>query len=589
MIGARFLPTRRFCRLLFASAVLLNVLGAGGCDRTGADSTPASGAQPAAHGSPAPVSQWLTDITELSGLDFVHESGATGQYFTPEITGPGGALFDYDQDGDLDVYLITGNWSLSGDSHSTKPVNRLFRQDTHGHYTDVTDLSGLGDDGYGMGAAIGDIDNDGDLDVFVTNVGPDHLYRNRGDGTFENITAAAGIRIDGWSASAGFFDYDRDGWLDLFITRYMDFNTTKRCFDAAGRPDYCAPSQFPPLHDVLLHNNGDGTFTDASDAAGISAVAARGLGLAFEDFDDDGWIDVYVANDGDPNHLWINQRDGTFREMAVALGAAFDIHGRPQAGMGLIAADLNDDLKADVFVTNFTAETNTLYVNRGAESGFDDASASSGLINGCINFTGFGTVAFDVELDGDLDIAIVNGATLMEPPMKGTALRAPWNRYAEPNLFYLNRGDGVFSLNPPQCASFCRRIEISRGLIDGDIDGDGDMDLLVTTVQGPARLYRNDAPRQGGWVCVQCIDPRLNRDAVGARLIAHIGPRQVRRMISSAGSFMSARPPVAHFGLGEFPQIDTVEVRWPDGFVEQFGPLPAGKRVKLVRGEGTQP
>jgi hypothetical protein len=471
-------------------------------------------------------------------------------------------------------------------------VNQLFRQREDGAFEDVTAASGLGDDGYGMGVAIGDIDNDGDFDVFVTNVGPDRLYRNNGDGTFANITQAVGITEDGWSSSAAFLDFNRDGWLDLYIVRYLDFNTTKRCFDAAGRPDYCAPNQFPPLADMLLRNNGNGTFTDVSTAAGISAYPQRGLGVACADFNDDGWVDIYVANDGDPNQLWINQHNGTFREMAVALGAAFDIHGRPQAGMGVLAVDLDENLTFDVFVTNFSGETNTLYANRGGDGGFDDHSASSGLLAGCIDYTGFGVEAFDIELDGDLDIAIVNGATLMETPHPGATQPPPWNRYAEPKLVYLNAGQGVFKRTHGPVATFCDQVEISRGLVGGDIDDDGDIDLLVSNVQGPAQLYRNDAPRSSGgghWLRVRCVDPRFNRDAIDAKFTVQLGSRRVIRTITATASIMSACQPVAHVGLGAADRVDVIEVRWPDGLVERFGPFPADQQVVLNRGTGTRP
>jgi hypothetical protein len=572
-------------------AVSAQILVALSCGRSDSHSASETQASPTSLVHSLPSAQWFTDVTDARRLDFVHESGAEGNYFTPEITGSGCALFDYDNDGDLDAYLVNGNWDLASAAHDVRPVNQLFRQDADGSFVDVTDASGLGDGGYGMGVAVGDIDNDGDLDVYVTNLGLDRLYRNNGDGTFLDITATARIGVDGWSASAGFFDYNRDVWLVLFVVRFLDFITVKRCFDACGRPDYCAPSQFPALADVLLRNNGDGTFSDVSADAGIRDDPRRGLGLACADFNDDGWIDLYVANDGDPNQLWINRRDGTFHERAVIAGAAFDIHGRPQAGMGVVAVDLDDNLTIDVFVTNFSGETNTLYANRGGDEGFDDHSASSGLIKGCIDHTGFGVEAFDIELDGDLDLAIVNGATLMETPHPRAGQSSPFNRYAEPNLVYLNSGKGDFKQSREQCSAFVDGLEISRGLVGGDIDNDGDIDLLVSNTQGRAQLFRYDAPEGEGlshWLGVRCIDPQLNRDAIGAKVIAHVGPRRMVRTISAVGSCMSACQPLAHFGLGEFDRVDAVEVRWPDGLAERFGPLPADQTIVLERETGNK-
>ncbi|MCH7572182.1 MAG: VCBS repeat-containing protein, partial [Planctomycetes bacterium] len=352
--------------------------------------------------SPAPAEnsrppQWFTEITTDVGLDFIHETGATGELHLPEIMGGGCAMFDFDHDGDLDIYLITANDTLPEAGIADHPVNRLYRQEADGRFTDVTAESGLGDGGYGMGVAIGDIDNDGHPDVYVTNYGPDRLYRNRGDGTFEDVTEAAGIDVDGWSCSAAFFDYDRDGFLDLYVTRYVDFDPRKRCSDAAGRPDYCSPKVFGPVADVLLHNNGDpGTpgFTDVSEQAGIASAAAAGLGVVCEDFNQDGWPDVYVANDLYANHLWINQGDGTFRDMAVIMGAAYNLHGQPEAGMGVVAADFHGHGQLVWFMTHLPTEINTLYRNLGGDVGFEDVTGSAGLGASSMEYTGFGTAAF---------------------------------------------------------------------------------------------------------------------------------------------------------------------------------------------------
>ena len=534
----------------------------------------------------SPQTPWLTEITADAGLDFVHESGATGGLLLPEIMGPGAALFDYDNDGDLDAYLVNGNDTpdpaLSGD----RLVNRLFRQEADGRFTDATIESGLGDPGYGMGIAVGDTDNDGHADVYVTNYGPDALYRARGDRTFENITAAAGIDVPGWSCSAAFFDYDRDGYLDLYITQYVAFDPQRRCFNRAGQPDYCGPKAFPPVHDVLLHNNADGTFTDVSDEAGIRSVAAAaGLGVVCNDFDDDGWCDIYVANDAYPNHLWLNQRDGTFRDAAVIMGAAYNLHGHAEAGMGVVVADLDSDALLDLFVTHLSAETNTLYRNLGS-AGFMDITGQTGLGASSIRYTGFGVAAFDIELDGDPDLVVVNGRVNRLDPLPEASVDPPWDLLAEPNLIYLNLGRGRFELTNRRVAAFCGPAEVTRGLATGDIDRDGDLDILISNVQGRARLYRNDAPREGHWLSVRAVDPRLQRCAIGAQVTLVCGEQRFVQTISRGSSYLSSREPRAHYGLGRVARIDRIDVRWPDGLQESFPGTDADSVVEVVRGRG---
>ncbi len=561
------------CGLLLALA-----LGSAlACGRPPAEETGRAAAGP-------PVTPWLVDVTDRYGLDFVHETGGVGDLHLPEIMGSGVALLDVEGDGDLDVYLINGALDLGRSPGAAGPRNRLFRQED-GRFVDATEESGLGDTGYGMGVAVGDVDNDGLVDVYVSNYGPDRIYRNLGGGRFRDETAAAGIDVDGWSASAIFLDFDRDGLLDLYVARYVAYDPRVPCYDTAGRHEYCGPSAFPGVSDVLLRNEGRFSFRDVSVEAGMTGVSDAGLGVVSEDFNDDGWPDIYVANDADPNHLWINLGDGTFRDEGLIMGASVNAQGVTEAGMGVVAADFDGDTLPDIFMTHLANESNTLYRNLGWGLGFEDVTVASGLAAGSAPFTGFGNVAFDAELDGDLDLALVNGRVL-RGPLLPSELAAPWDDYAEPNLLYRNVGGGRFEPALEEAAEFHRRTEISRGLAIGDLDGDGDEDLLLSNGQGRARIYRNDIPRRGEGIRVEAWEPRLGRLAEGAVVIAEVEDRRLRRIQCRGRSYLSSSEPTAVFGLGGAARADGFVVRWPDGLRERFAGADGGARVRLVRGEG---
>jgi len=536
-----------------------------GCSGSG----PASGAE----------RPWLTDITTEAGLGFRQTSGARGEYRMPEVMGGGVALFDAEGDGDLDLYCTNGNHSLPAESPDPSSSGAFYRQEAPARFREATREAGLVDGHYGMGVAVADVDNDGDEDLYLTHFGPNSFFRNRGDGHFEDDSEGAACAGTGWSSSAAFFDFDRDGFLDLYVARYVEYSE-KSCYDNAGRLDYCGPKSYPPRSDLLFRNT-NGSFRDVSHAAGIDALAAAGLGVVCADLDEDGWQDVYVANDAYANMLWVNRRDGTFRDEALQRGLALNLNGQPQAGMGLALADLDGDEHLDLFVTHLREETNALYLGRGAR-GFLDATGASELGPASMPFTGFGVAAIDLDLDADLDLLVANGAVFHRPVL-AEALGAPWRDYAEPNLLQLNQGHGRFADGATVGGAFTELVEVSRGLAAGDVDGDGDPDLLLGQIEGPARLLRNDAPREARhWIGVRCVDPRWNRDALGARVELVAGGQRQVQVLCSSWSYCSSSPAVAFFGLGDLAAVEGVEVLWPDGLRERF-PGPAVDRMHVLR------
>ena len=540
--------------------------------------------------APAPAAApppFFVDATEAWGVDVDLDRAAPGNYFMPDSMAGGVALFDADGDGDLDLYLVHGRWDVARRAPAADGVNRLLLQGDDGVFRVTPDAAGAADAGYGMGVAVGDADNDGDLDLYIANYGPDAFYRNRGDGTFENATADAGIGNDAWSASAGFFDTDGDGWLDVFVTNYLAHDPAREARDAAGRPDYASPSVSPGVPDVLYRNTGDGTFTDVTAAAGL-ATPGRGLGVIFDDLDGDGRIDIYVANDGDPNFAWISQADGTFVDRAALLGLAVNSYGRPEASMGIARGDVDGDGAEDLLLTHFVQETNTLYRRLGPGQ-FSDETLARGLAGPSLDRTGFGAAFFDLELDGDLDLFIANGRVFRRRSLAGARLSDHWNWYAEPNQLFVNRGGERFAEVAVGCGPACNDIEVSRGLVAGDLDRDGDVDLVVTNANGTVRLYRNETPRLGHWLAVRAIDPALRRDAIGARIEVRLDRRVLLRTVTAARSYLSSADLTTHFGLGEAERVDRILVRWPDGAIEHFDGGDVDRLRVIRRGEGRPP
>jgi hypothetical protein len=528
---------------------------------------------------------FLTEITDQVKIDFVHDPAIDGKYYMPESIGSGGAFLDYDNDGDLDIYLLNGAIHDQKNKHKAPIKNHLYRQETNGTFTDVTDISGLGDPGYGMGVAVGDINNDGYVDVYISNDGPDALYRNNGDGTFTDITVESGIDNPDWGVSVTFLDYNLDSFLDVSVVNYVDYDTAVACLDRVGQQDYCGPQGFPGYADRLFRNNGDGTFNDVSVESGIAAQPSAGLGIISADFNNDFYPDIYVSNDRKNNHLWINQKNGTFQDNALMYGAALNGLGMAEASMGITLGDVDNDNDADLFLTHFGGETNTFFRNEG-EIGFQDETTAASLSVISLPYTGFGTGFFDYDHDGDLDLAIVNGRVIRGPVLTKREPVEYWDHYAEPNLVFENDGRGKFSDVSSQALSFTSRVENSRALVFGDIDNDGDVDLMVTNEGGRARLYRNEKEKRGNWLMIRAMDAMLQRDMYGGRITVYAGNKTFLRLINAGYSFCASHDPRAHFGLGDITKIDKIIITWPGGETESFTDIAVNQAITLYKGQG---
>lgn len=522
----------------------------------------------------------MTDVTRAAGIDFRHNSGAFGAKYLPETLGPGCAFLDYDGDGWLDILLANGcDWP---DHKRQRTTLKLYRNNRNGTFTDVTAASGLAVEMYAMGFAVADYNNDGLPDIYVTAVGQNRLFRNTGKGSFVEVTNQAGLGgRTGFSTSAMWFDYDRDGLLDLFVCNYVQWSEPHDVFcslDGKAK-SYCTPEAYRGSTCWLFRNRGDGTFEDVTAKSGIFDTSSKSLGVALIDYDRDGWPDVVVANDTQPNKLYRNLRNGKFEEVGVNSGVAFSEDGRARAGMGIDAADFENSGAAGLVITNFDNEMAGLY-RSGPGGGFTDIATGSGVGGASRNSLGFGCAFFDANLDGRLDLVMVNGhidATVRN-------IRANTG-YAQPPHLFLNEGRGKFRDVASEIGAEFAAPKVARGVAYGDFDNDGSLDLLITTNQGPALLYRNEVTNGNRWLRFRLTGTKSNRDAIGAVVRVFTPDRAQMRMVKTGSSYLSQSEMAVTFGMGPRDSASRVVIEWPSGRTDEFKDVKAGA-WRITEGSG---
>ncbi len=522
------------------------------------------------------------NVAAQAGITFRHTNGATPEKYMPETMGSGGLFFDFDGDGWLDIFLMDGG-SLVDPQISSRARNPLYRNNGDGTFSDVTARTGIQPLRYGMGACAADYDNDGHVDLYLTGFEGNALYRNNGDGTFSNVTEKADAGVRSWSTSCAWGDFNKDGFLDLYVANYVDFglNNNQFCGDVVQRVRaYCHPNVYGGLADVLLQNNGDGMFTDISKKAGIANPAGNGLGVVVGDYDNDGWPDIYVANDSVPNFLYRNLGNGTFEEVGQWAGVAVNRNGRPEAGMGTDFGDIDNDGLLDIFVTNLDWETNTLYHNQG-KGLFADTTAERGLGEPSLPFVGFGAAFFDFDHDGLLDIVVANGNVLDNAKFFRDAAS-----YAQPKHLYHNLGGGKFREIHASLGPSFATLTVGRGLAVGDFDNDGDLDILITNSGQPPELLRNDGGNRANSLLVRTVGQKSNRDGVGARITVTTGGRKQIREVKAGSSYLGQNDLRVHFGLGQAPRADKLEIRWPSGAVDVLENVEANQILTVTEGKG---
>ena len=526
----------------------------------------------------------FVDVAAEVGVVAQNVSGDSEQTYLVDSMMGGSAFFDYDQDGDLDLYILNGS-KVVGFPDQEHPRNTFYRNE-RGKFVDATDEANLGDAGWGMGCAVGDYDNDGDLDIYITNYGRNVLYANQGDGTFVDVTEYSQVGDDRFGTGCAFLDYDGDGYLDLYVANYVDFKhflqtTPNRSYMWKGLRVHFGPRGMKGSGDILYRNQGDGTFADVTvEAQVVNQDQLYGMGVIGGDYDRDGDVDIYVANDTGPNFLYQNQGDGTFVDIGWMIGAAYDESGEAQGCMGIAYGDYDNDLYQDILVTNFWEQTNTLYHNdRGTF--FSDLSFDAGVGKESFQFLAWGTEFFDYDNDGDKDLFVANGHLFpqLDRANLGTS-------YAQTNQLFENLGDGTFAEVSQVSGEGLKIKKVSRGASFGDYDDDGDLDIFVLNLNDRPTLLRNDGGNENNWLMVKTIGTESNRDGIGARIEVRSGELTQSAEIRSGASYLSHNDLRAHFGLGQREAIDLLVVRWPSGLQERFENLSANRLVVLQEGEG---
>ncbi len=562
-------------RLLTSGLVGLWLVG---CSRSPA---PAPTALPtnAAARSQVLASPWFEEVALSAGVDFTYHTGHEGRYYMPEIKGGGGGLLDFDGDGLLDLFCVQAGSLHPEVTH--RPTHKLFHNLGGWKFADVTEKAGVAGIGrFGMGCACGDFNNDGRPDIFITHVGANLLYRNNGDGTFTDVTQSAGVAATTWGVSAAFFDYDGDGWLDLVVANYLRWSPEVEtdCFSRGGLPDYCSPLSYKaPAMATLFHNRGDGTFENVTVAAGLDKAYGNGLGVVCADFNRDGKPDIFVANDASPNQLWINQGGGRFVDEAMIRGCAVNALGMSEAGMGITTADLNQDGWRDLFVTHLVGEANRLFMNTNGY--FTDVVRPAGPGVSSWPNTSFGVGFYDFDHDGELDLYVSNGRV-----KRGVTDLDPADVYAEQNTLLRGLGGGAFA-EVPNAGTARPLLAAGRGAAFGDLDNDGDIDVVVFNRDRPLFLLKNVAPKKGHWIGFRLLNQK-GLEAVGAETRLETGGRVWWRAVSPHESYASSNDPRVHCGLGPATQVQHVTVLWPDGKTEGFGPFPADAYHTVREGTG---
>jgi enediyne biosynthesis protein E4 len=528
-----------------------------------------------------PAAPTFTDVTAAAGIRFTHESGAFGRKYLPETMGAGGAFLDVDNDGWQDVLLINGMpWP---GRPARRTVMALYRNHGNGTFTDITERAGLAIPMYGLGVAAADYDNDGRTDIYVTALGRNRLFRNAGGLAFKDVTEAAGVGDPGFSASAAWLDYDRDGRLDLFVTNYVEWTLEqdRYCSLDGKHKSYCTPEAYKGQSSTLYRNRGNGTFENATDKAGLRDPSSKALGVALLDYNNDNWIDLFVANDTQPNKLYENKRNGRFADVAVAAGVAFNDAGVPRAGMGVDAADFDGSGRQSLVIGNFTNEMLALYANEGNGLFVDQAPASVIGRASLLRLT-FAAFFVDYDLDGRSDIVAANGHVADD-----IAKVQPRVSHAQPALVFRNLGGGKFEDVSTRVGAPLQQPVVARGAAYGDYDGDGDPDLLITTNNGPARLLRNDGGERSNRLRLRLVGSSASRDAIGAfARVTHAGGTSPWSMVKTGSSYCSQSELPLTFGLGTAAAVTRIEVKWPDGRVEPLPGVPANQMLTITEGKG---